>query len=57
MNLVLPAMILSILEAGIFVKDETSKIDDVLMEHGGLPHLLPLAVYLKFLGGQVEGNI
>ena len=29
-------MILSILEAGIFVKDETSKIDDVLMEHGGL---------------------
>ena len=25
-----------------------SKIDDVLIEHGGLPHVLPLAVHLGF---------
>ena len=24
------------------------KIDDVLTEHGGLPHVLPLAVHLRF---------
>ena len=35
-----------------------SKIDDVHIEHGGLPHDLPLAVYLGFFfGGQVEGTI
>ena len=27
----------------------TSKFDDVLHEHGGLPHVLPLAVNLKFV--------
>ena len=26
----------------------TSQIDDVLTEHGGLLHVLPLAVHLKF---------
>ena len=26
-----------------------SKFDDVLLEHGGLPHVLPLAVHLKFV--------
>ena len=31
-----------------------SKIDDVLLEHGGLPHVLPLTVHLKFLGSQVK---
>ena len=25
------------------------KFDDVLLEHGGLPHVLPLAVHLKFI--------
>ena len=25
-----------------------SKFDDVLLEHGGLPHVLPLAVQLDF---------
>ena len=31
---------------GHFDKGATSKIDDVLIEHGGLPHDLPLAVHL-----------
>ena len=26
------------------------KIDDVLIKHGGLPHVLPLAVHLIFFG-------
>ena len=26
-----------------------SKSDDVLTEHGGLPHVLPLAVHLRFV--------
>ena len=25
------------------------KFNDVLLEHGGLPHVLPLAVHLKFV--------
>ena len=32
-----------------FDNDETSKIDDVLTEHGGLLYVLPLAVHLRFL--------
>ena len=28
----------------------------VLLEHGGLPHFIPLSVHLIFLGGQVEGT-
>ena len=35
----------------------TSKFDDVPLEHGGLPHVLPLAVHLDFFGGQVQGTI
>ena len=31
-----------------FDNDETRKIDDVLNEHGGLLHVLPLAVQLHF---------
>ena len=27
----------------------TSKFDDVNIEHGGLPHVLPLAVHLEFI--------
>ena len=34
----------------------TSKFDDVLLEHGGLPHVLSLAVHLNLLAGQVEGT-
>ena len=30
-----------------FDNDATSKIDDVLTEHGGLLHVLPLAVHLR----------
>ena len=30
-----------------FVNGATSKIDDVLIEDGGLLHVLPLAVHLK----------
>ena len=32
-----------------FDNDAISKFDDVLLEHGGLPHVLPLAVQLKSL--------
>ena len=32
-------------------------IYDVRIEHGVLPHVLPLAVHLNFVGGQLEGNI
>ena len=32
-----------------FDKGATNKFDDVLTEHGGLPHVLPLAVYLGFI--------
>ena len=28
--------------------DNDDKIDDVLLEHGRLPHVLPLAVHLRF---------
>ena len=31
-----------------FDNGATSKIDNVLIEHGGLPHVLPLAVHLAF---------
>ena len=31
-----------------FDNSATSKFDDVLLEHGGLPHVLPLAVHLGF---------
>ena len=30
-----------------FDNDATSIFDDVLLEHSGLPHVLPLAVHLK----------
>ena len=31
-----------------FDNDATSKIDDVLTEHGGLLHVLPLVVHLRY---------
>ena len=34
----------------VFDNVATSKFDDVLFEHSGLPHVLPLAVHLKFFG-------
>ena len=35
-----------------------SKFDDVPLEHGGLPHVLPLAVLLRFFfAGRVGGTI
>ena len=40
------------LDASFFDYDATKKI-----EHGGLLHVLPLAVHLNFFGGQVEGTI
>ena len=39
-----------------FDNGATSKVDDVLLDHGGLPHVLPLAVQLEFFG-QVWGTI
>ena len=35
----------------------TSKIDDVLIEHGVLTRVLPLTVPTDFFGGQLEGTI
>ena len=52
LHLVLPALNLSTLNAG-----RTSKIDDVLTEHGGLLHVLPLAVHLIFFAGPVGGTV
>ena len=41
-----------------FDNDASSKINDVLTEHGGLLHVLPLAVLLRFFfAGQVGGTI
>ena len=41
-----------------FDNGATSKIDDVLSVYGGVLHVLPLAVHLKFFfDGQVGGNI
>ena len=40
-----------------FDNGATSKIDDVLTEHGGLLHVLPVAVHLIFFAGQVGGTI
>ena len=34
-----------------------SNHDNVLLEHGGLPHVLSLAVHLVFCAEQVEGVI
>ena len=31
-----------------------SGLDNVLLEHGGLPHVLPLDIHLIFLPEQVE---
>ena len=47
------ALKLSILDAGILIIDNgsTINIDDVLTEHGGLLHVLPLAVHLSFFAG------
>ena len=47
LNLVHTALNLSNLDAGN-ENGATSKIDDVLTGHGGLPHILPLAVHLRF---------
>ena len=40
-----------------FDNSAISKFDDVLLEHGGLLHVLPLAVHLIFFDRQVGGNI
>ena len=43
-------------ESWHFDNDSKSKIDDVLTEHGGLLHVLPLDVHLSFFAGQVGGT-
>ena len=35
----------------------SSKFDDVLLNHVGLPSVISLAVHLDFFGEQVEGTI
>ena len=49
LQLIHPALNLSTLDAGILIMVAISKFDDVLLEHGGLPHVLPLTVHLKFV--------
>ena len=53
LHLVHPELNLSIL----IMSFVTCKFDDVLLEHCGLPHVLPLAVHLFFCAEQVEGVI
>ena len=51
LHLVLPARNLYSLDAGILIMitiGTTSKIDDVLNEHGALLHVLPFAAHLNF---------
>ena len=49
---------MSILDAGILIMVFlTSKFDDVLLENGGLPHVLPLAGHLFYCAELVEGVI
>ena len=52
--LVLPALNLSILDADILIIAATSKIDDVLIEHGGVPFFLPLTFHLKVWRGSFQ---
>ena len=55
--MVLPALNLSTLNADILISnDATSKINDVLTEHGGLLHVLPLTVHLRFFCWTSSGN-
>ena len=49
LHVVFYKMNLSILDSGILIICATSKIYDVLLEHGGLLHVLLLAVHLKFV--------
>ena len=39
-----------------FDNGATSKLDDFLTEHGGLPHVLPLAVHLDLFDAQLKGT-
>ena len=60
LHLVLTPLILSTLNAGILIMMQQVRLitDNVLTEHGGLVHVLPLAVHLRFIfAGQVGGNI
>ena len=45
---------LSILDADILIIAARSKIDDVLIEHGGLPYVLPLTFHLKVWRGSFQ---
>ena len=40
-----------------FDNGATTKFYDDLLDHGGLPRVISLAVHLDFFGGQVEGTI
>ena len=53
LHLVLPALNLSTLNAGILIMMQQVRLKDVLLEHGGLLYVLPLAVHLRFFAGQV----
>ena len=51
----LPALLYT-LDAGFLIMVQQVKVDDVLIEHDGLLHVLSLAVHLKFFYGQVGGQ-
>ena len=51
----LPALLYT-LDAGFLIMVQQVKVDDVLIEHDGLLHVLSLAVHLKFFYGQVGGT-
>ena len=54
-QLVLPTLNLSILDAAT-IKIATIKIDVILIEYGGLHHILPLTVHLKIFGWTSSGD-
>ena len=56
LHLVHPALNFSVLDD--YDNGTTSKFDDVLLEHGGLPYVLPFAVQVEFFfGGQLHRTI
>ena len=56
LHLVLPSLNLSTLNAGILIMMQYVRSDDVLTEHGGLLHVLPLAVHLRFFCWKGRGT-
>ena len=43
------------LNSGLVPIDPVGLVDDILIEHGVLPHVLPIAVHLKFWVDKCRG--